>query len=88
VLPWAVAVAASAAALLLVLERSARPVRGPAATAGPAAGSLSRRADALVGVIDPAHAADARHRIDAIYADRLASYRALALWRARQEMPR
>jgi hypothetical protein len=75
--PWAVAaVAVAAAALLLLLLRPPAPRPLPTAL-------RSRPADALVGKIPPERAADARARIDAIYADRLAGYRELALFERR-----
>ena len=77
-LPWVVAAVASAAAVFLAL-------RGPA----PAAPATLRRdvviargsSDRLVGKIARAKAADARQRIDTIYAERLATYRTQRLGR-------
>jgi hypothetical protein len=68
VVPWLVAAMAVAAALALAL----RPPRPPAA----------RTPDALVGRIAPERAADARARLDVVYADRLAGMRD-RLWGAR-----
>lgn len=86
-LPWAVAMASIAAALLLMLWQSRSGPRAPGApvvaqgTPVPALDTVhrSRPADALIGEI-PRPAADAaRARIDMIYADRLIGYRDLRL---------
>jgi len=69
--PWTVAAAFAAAALVVSLLRPA-PARLPAEL-------RSRSADALVGPIDPSGAADGGRRTDLVYADRLASYRLLSL---------
>ena len=79
-LPWMVAAAAASLALFLAVSRQAPPeIRAHA----PPVEWTSRPADNLVGAIDRARAADARERTDAIFADRLRGYRALA-WPARQ----
>lgn len=87
VLPWAVAAASAAAALLLALWQSQTGGLPPASprvvaeTAAPAPDPLhlSRPADALVGEIPRSRADAARARIDMIYADRLIGYRDLHL---------
>ena len=81
-LPWVIAAVASAAALWLAF----RPVDPtPAApndsyaTRPTPASERSRPSDRLIGRITRAKEADASQRIDAIYADRLAAYRAQRL---------
>jgi hypothetical protein len=87
VLPWAVATASVAAALVLVLwqgrGRGLSPAAPPlvAESAGPALDAMhrSRPASDLVGEIPRARADAARARIDMIYADRMIGYRDLRL---------
>ena len=78
-LPWTVAATAAAAAVLLLVTR-------PTPTPAPAAAGRvleidqrSRPADGLIGRIPRDRVDDARHRLDAIYADRMAGYRSLRL---------
>jgi len=63
-LPYSVAAAALAAALVLAMVR--RPAPPPVGL---------RSTDAVIGRIAPAEAGDATRRIDLLYADRLAAYR-------------
>ncbi|RMH38825.1 MAG: hypothetical protein D6689_18555 [Deltaproteobacteria bacterium] len=73
--PWVIAAVAAAAALALWFRPAPRePTPG---TGGWPAALRSRPADALVGRIAPARAADAAARIDQIYADRHAGFRAV-----------
>lgn len=85
-LPWAVAMASVAAALLLALWQSrSGPLapQAPTVVAESAPGldtvHRSRPADALIGEIPRPRADAARARIDMIYADRLVGYRDLRL---------
>lgn len=84
-LPWAVAMASVAAALLLALWQSRTGRLSPAApTVVAQRASLdtvhrSRPADVLIGEIPRSRADAARTRIDMIYADRLVGYRDLRL---------
>ena len=85
-LPWAVALASVAAALLLALWQSRTGRLSPPATnvVAESAHALdtvhrSRPADALIGEIPRPRADAARARIDMIYADRLIGYRDLRL---------
>lgn len=72
--PWAVAALCAAAALvLLVRPPTARPQRAPAPPA--AARFAATPTSVLIGAIPHDQAGNARARIDAIYADRLATYR-------------
>jgi hypothetical protein len=76
-LPWAVASLAAAAAVILFVTRPAdREARDPAA---PPVELTSRPSDDLVGRIPRAEVAAATGRIDAIWSDRMAGYRALQL---------
>ena len=84
VIPWTVAGVAAAAALILVLIRPPAPTPGPQVAENLPAPSLplhqqSRPTDTLIGEIPRAHVGHARQRIDMIYADRMAGYRALRL---------
>jgi hypothetical protein len=93
-LPWAVAIASVAAALVLTLWQSRTGTLAPTAppmvaeTAAPAPNApdttidtihRSRPADVLVGEIPRERADAARARIDMIYADRMIGYRDLRL---------
>jgi hypothetical protein len=85
-LPWAVAMASVAAALLLALWQSRTGRLSPPAAniVAESAQDLdtvhrSRPADALIGEIPRPRAEAARARIDMIYADRLIGYRDLRL---------
>jgi hypothetical protein len=85
-LPWAVALASVAAALLLALWQSrtgrlSRPATNVVAESAHALDTVhrSRPADALIGEIPRPRADAARARIDMIYADRLIGYRDLRL---------
>ncbi len=85
-LPWAVAMASVAAALLLALWQSRTGRLSPTvptvvAQSAPALDTVhrSRPADALIGEIPRPRADAARARIDMIYADRLIGYRDLRL---------
>jgi hypothetical protein len=85
-LPWAVAMASVAAALLLALWQSrtgrlSAPATNVVAESAHALDTVhrSRPADALIGEIPRPRADAARARIDMIYADRLIGYRDLRL---------
>jgi hypothetical protein len=71
--PWALAAAFAAAAIVALLIHP-----NPSAARLPAE-LRSRSADGLVGPIDREGAAAARQRTDLLYADRLAGYRLLSL---------
>ncbi len=73
--PWAATAVAAAAAVFLWL----RPPGGqaPVNERPVPVAQQSRPADALVGRIDRAHAGDASARIDQMFADRSAGYRAV-----------
>jgi hypothetical protein len=85
-LPWAVAMTAAAAALLFALRRPTIAPTGPrrdgegTATTTPLE-QRSRTADPLIGRIARHDAAHASARLDALFADRLAGYRAVTLGR-------
>jgi hypothetical protein len=68
--PWVVAALASAAAILLLVRTSATPAVHHAPTHTP------RSPDAIVGKLEPGDVEGATARIDSIYADRFAAYRA------------
>jgi hypothetical protein len=74
---WAVAGAAAAAALAVALHVAPTPFHRAAPPPGPAALS----ADRLAGPIARAAAGDASARLDALYADRSARFRAARLTR-------
>jgi hypothetical protein len=80
VAPWAAAVVAAAAALLLWLRPPPTTVVTEPVAELPAA-MRSRPSDALVGRIDRARSGDASARIDQIFADRSAGYRAVTMRR-------
>lgn len=80
--PWTIATAAAAAALVLALERPApqhTAVLHPQAEPDVSEVHRSRPADALIGRIPRDRADRASDRLDIIYADRLAGYRDLRL---------
>ncbi|WP_428264759.1 hypothetical protein [Haliangium sp.] len=86
ILPWSVAAASVAAALVLALWQARTKGLPPSAPTvaqvdrdGLEIIHRSRPADALVGEIPRARAGEARARIDMIYADRLRGYRDLRL---------
>lgn len=83
VAPWIVAGVSTAVALAAVMLLWLRPAKRVEVEGAGAAAALklpmemrSRPADALIGKIDRANAADASTRIDTIFADRLDGYRA------------
>jgi hypothetical protein len=70
-------VLSAAAVVVLLLFRPTSP-----STSLPLS-QRSRPSSALIGKIPPERAADARARLDTIYADRLAGYREIALFSPR-----
>jgi hypothetical protein len=78
-LPWAVAAFAAAAAIALLVTRPERLAGEVAARAATPVEQRSRPADPLIGAIPRAEVADARARLDVVYADRLAGFRTRAL---------
>jgi len=79
-LPWAVALIAAAAAVVVWLARPQAPNPRVATTSEALPlHQRSRPADPLIGMIARADAERASTRIDAIYADRLEGYRSLTL---------